>query len=265
MNGGAPLVADIESAIAMEPSQGTLDDPSGAAQAAAVGRTAFGEGRADSAGVEHAAMRLRIVRAVALDQAGFAARAPGAAPQGRDGVNERQQLGDVVAVRGGQDRGEGDAARLGQNVMFRPFLAAIGRVRSSFFPPRNARTEALSTMARARSSCPRCRSSANSVVCKRFHTPARCHAARRRQHVLPEPHPISLGSICHGKPERSTKMMPVRVARSSSGRRPARWPRRRRRFGRSGAIRAHSASSISRRWDMAACTKSGDRVQALSY
>lgn len=76
-------------------------------------------------------MALGVVAAVALD----AGRAPAGPPaQGRNAVDQRQELGDVVAVRRGDNGDEGNAARLGQNVMLRPFLAAIGWARSSFFP-----------------------------------------------------------------------------------------------------------------------------------
>ncbi len=44
--------------------------------------------------------------------------------------------------------------------------------------------------------------------------PAPCQSRSRRQHVMPEPHPISGGSSSHGVPVRSTKTMPVSTARS---------------------------------------------------
>ena len=133
--------------------------------------------------------------------------------------------------------------------MFRPRLTAIGWVRSSFFPPRSARTEALSTMARARSSWPCARNSASSAAWRRRHTPACCQRTSRRQHVLPDPQPISFGSICHGIPVRSTNRIPVNAARSGTRGRPIFLKRRRGGFGNNGSIRVHKASSI-RRFDM---------------
>jgi hypothetical protein len=50
--------------------------------------------------------------------------------------------------------------------------------------------------------------------CNRSHTPASCQSRSLRQHVEPEPQPISLGSISQGMPVLSTKTMPVRAARS---------------------------------------------------
>ena len=63
----------------------------------------------------------------------------------------------------------------------------------------------LSTTVQRWSSRPRRRSSARRVSCKRRQTPTRSHFTKRRQHVLPEPHPISRGNICHGNPPRSSQ------------------------------------------------------------
>jgi hypothetical protein len=134
--------------------------------------------------------------------------------------------------------------RVGKNMMFRPGFGAIGRVRSSFFPPRSARSEALSTTARARSIRPRRRSSTSRTRCNRFHTPARCQRSNRRQQVVPEPQPISRGSMFHGNPLRSTNRIPVSTARSGIGFRPAYWRWRGRRFGSNGSMCAHKSSSI---------------------
>jgi N-6 DNA methylase len=158
------FVAHVEPAKSVKPGQRALHDPPRAAEAAAVRRPALRELRVDPASMRLIAMRLRIVSPVALDQAGFAPGPPGAAAQRRNGVDEGQQLGDVVPVRTREQRRQRDPTRFGENVMFRPRLTAIGWVRSSFFPPRSARTEALSTTARARSNWPRRRSSASNSV-----------------------------------------------------------------------------------------------------
>ena len=244
MNAGSPLVAHRQTAEAVEPGHGAFHDPPRATQAAAVRRAAPRELRLDAAAVEGVAVGLRIVRAVALDQARLATRTTGTSAQRRDGVDQRQQLRDVVPVGRGQRRDERNPVRVGENMMRRPGLAAIGRVRSRFFPPRSARSEELSTTARARSSWPRRRNSASRTACKRFQTPARCHRTKRRQQVVPEPQPISRGNMFQGRPLRSTKRMPVSAARSGIGFRPAYWRFRARRFGSSGSISAHRSSSI---------------------
>src|SRR5262245_47566840 len=147
---------------------------------------ATGELARDPALCELITVRLRVIGAVALYEARLAQRPARSAAEGRNRIDERQQLGYVVSVRGREARDNRNPVGVGENVMFRPGLTAIGRVRSSFFPPRNARREALSTTARAKSSWPRWRSSVRSTRWSRFQTPARCHRTSRRQQVLPD-------------------------------------------------------------------------------
>ena len=93
------------------------------------------------------------------------------------------------------------------------FLCPSGWSRS--FRPPGARTAAEPKDARdqsMRSACPRRSSTA---PCSRSHTPASCHSRSLRQQVMPEPQPISCGSISQGMPVLSTNRMPVRTARLS--------------------------------------------------
>jgi len=249
VNAGSPLVAHRQPSKSMQPGEGAFDHPTRPAEAAAVRRAALRELGGDAAIAEPVAMRLRIVAAVALDESRFAHGPTGAASEDGHRIDERQQLGDVVPVRRRQRRDERNPVGVGENMMFRPGLAAIGRVRSSFFPPRSARRDELSTTARARSSWPRRRNSVSSTVWRRVQTLARCHRTSRRQHVVPEPQPISRGSMFHGIPLRSTNRMPVSTARSGIGARPAYCRFRRRRLGSNGSIRAHKSSSI-KAWGM---------------
>ena len=256
----ATFVTDREAAKAMEPGVRTFDHPSEDAEAAAMWRAPSRQDGDDALGAEAIAVRLRVVPPIALDHARLAPRAPAPSADGGQGGDEGVKLRDVIDVRGGYLRDERDAACVGDEVVLGTRLAAIGWVRSSFFPPRTARTDALSTTVQRWSSRPRRRSSAKSVSCSRCQTPVRCQRTRRRQHVLPEPHPICRGSICHGMPDRSTNKIPVRIARSGIGVRPCRCPRRRRRGGINGASRTQIASSI-RSCDMPDRTKRRGLVQ----
>jgi len=239
------FVSHVETTKSMQPRHRALDDPARASEPAAVGPSAFGQLAGDAALFELVTVRLGVVGAVALDEPRLTQRPAGTAAQRRDAVHERQQLRHVVPVRGREARDNRNPVGVGKNMMFRPGLTAIGRVRSSFFPPRSARREELSTTARARSSRPRRRNSISKTRWSRFHTPARCHRTSRRQHVLPDPQPISFGSIFHGMPLRSTKRIPVSTARSGIGFRPACWRLRGRRLGKSGSMRVHKSSSMS--------------------
>jgi len=245
VNTGTTFVPHRQAPKAVQPGERALDHPARAPETAPVRDAALGELRGDATREELIAVRLRVVATVALHEPGATRGTARTPAERRHRVDERQQLRHVVPVRGRQDRDERNPVRVGENMMLRPGLAAIGRVRSSVFPPRSARSDALSTTARARSSWPRRRNSVSRTVCKRFQTPARCHRASRRQQVLPEPQPISGGSIFHGIPLRSTKRIPVNTARSGIGVRPAycRW--RRRRFGSRGSMRVQRSSSMS--------------------
>ena len=260
MDARIAFVADRETAIAMQPGERAFDNPAGRAEAAAMRRAPTREDGDDAAGPQPVAMGLRIVAAIPLQRARPAARPTAPTPDQRQRRHERIELRNVVDVRGGQLRDERDPVGFRDEVVLGTRLAAIGWVRSSFFPPRTARTDALSMMAQRWSSRPRRRSSASNVSCSRCQTPVHCQRTSRRQQLLPEPHPIRRGSICQGIPDRSTNKMPVRIARSGMGVRPCRCPRRRRRTGMRGARRSQIASSI-RSYDMPDRTKPAGSVQ----
>ena len=243
MDIGAAFVANREASEAVQPGNRSLDDPPADAQPTPVGRSAPREDRDDAARPQAVAMRLGIVAAVTLERTGPPTWPSTTTGDGGQRIHHRIELGDVVDVGGRYLRDERDAPRIGDDVVFGALLAAIGWVRSSFFPPRTARTDPLSMTDQRWSRRPRRRSSASSVSCSCCQTPARCQATSRRQHVLPEPQPIWRGNICQGMPERRTKRIPVRIARSGIGVRPCRWPGRGRRFGIKGSSRAQIASS----------------------
>jgi hypothetical protein len=246
VNAGPTFVAQVEAAKPMQPRQRAFHNPPRATEPAAMRRAALRELGIDPAAMQRVAVRLRIVAPVALNQRRFARGATRTAAERRNRVDQRQQLGDVVAVGGGQDRRQRDASRLGENVVFRPRLTAIGWVRSTFFPPCTARTDELSATTREKSSLSAPRSLSSSTRCSLRHTPAFCQARTRRQQVMPEPHPISCGSISHGIPDCKTNRMPVSTRRSSSGLRPG-CVLRRRLTGSSGWTTSHSSSSTSSR------------------
>jgi L-fuconate dehydratase len=86
-----------------------------------------------------------------------------------------------------------DARAVGDDVVFRAGLGAVDRARAGFGPPFKARTWEPSITALDQSSLSAACSSASRSSCRRCHTPASCHSASRRQHVIPEPNPSSWG------------------------------------------------------------------------
>jgi hypothetical protein len=186
-----------------------------------------------------------IIAAIALHNFGLFQRPSPLARNGRYGAKQRQQLRHIVGIGARQDRGERDTFLVDDEVMLAAELTPIDGTGSRFFPANMARTEELSTMARARSSWPRSRNSASNTSWIRCHTPACCHWTKRRQQAVPEPQPISCGNKFHAIPERNTNTIPVKMARSSVGLRPAYRRLRSARFGNNGSIRDHSSLSIS--------------------
>ena len=125
-----------------------------------------------------------------------------------------QDLG-VVDVRGRVDHRERDAISVDHDVALRARLALVRRIRSGLLAPRGAATLDESNEALSHSIWSASPNRSKSLVCSLSHTPASCHSLRRRQQVIPEPQPISWGNISRGMPLLSTKIMPVRAARSS--------------------------------------------------
>ncbi len=229
----------------MQPSYRTLHHPTGSAQASAMGGSAFRQFGCDRLKTQQHAQRFGIVAAIALQDFGLVQRSSTLSSNRRDRVNQRHQLRHVMRIGTGQDDRERDTFLFGNDVVLAAELTPVNGTWSRFFPANIARTEELSTMARAKSIWPRSRSSASSASCTRCQTPACCHWTSRRQHAVPDPQPISCGSIFHGMPERKTKTMPVNIARSSVGLRPAYCRLRGARLGSKGSIRLHNKSSIS--------------------
>jgi len=237
------LVAYAQTPELMQPGDGTFHDPAGFAQATAMSGATASDLGIDAALGQERAQRIGIICAVSLDQLGSTFRGPAQAGNGRDGIEQGQHLGDVVAVGLGEHYRKRDTLRIREKVVLAARTTAIGWVRSTFFPAPTARMDELSATALEKSSCFAPRSSESRTRCNRRHTPRRCQYLSRRQQVIPEPQPISFGSISHGMPERSTNRMPLSTKRSSSGRRPV-CRLRLRFFGNNGSMRVHNSSSI---------------------
>lgn len=241
---GTALETHTQAAKLMQPRICALYDPTRDTQSTAMFGTATGDHGDDTALLQGGTMRIGIVSAIALQDLGSTLRASYLARYRRNTVNQRDELSDIMVVGGRQNRVQRNALRIRDDVVLTARTTAIGWVRSSFFPAPTARIEELSTTAREKSNRSAPRSFASSTSCSRRHTPQRCHCFSRRQQVMPEPQPISLGSISQGIPDFRTNRMPLSTRLLHSGLRPV-YRLRRRFFGNSGSISAHKSSSIS--------------------
>ena len=186
-----------------------LHHPAVAAQLLATVHTPTGDAIHDAALVEGIAQGLAIIALVRMDLDGPTLE-----------WDRVQRLDEHFAI-GGVGRCVQDCQRqtllVYHKMALRSLFAAIRRVRPRRLPPFGAATRAESTEARSHSMRPASSSLVSSVSCSRCHTPAWCQSRSRRQQVVPEPQPISLGSMAHGMPVLRTNKMPPRAERLETG------------------------------------------------
>ena len=241
MNVGATFVADAQAAELMQPTQGAFHDPACLAQSAAVRSSAPGQLVGDATLLQPAMVGGTAVGAIALHDLRPLARTTDLAPHRGDGCDERLELATVMHIGCRQQDAQRQALGIGAKMMFAARLAAVGRVRPGLKPPKTARTLLESTTARDQS--------IRSAACNRrssswwsfSQTPAFCQSRKRRQQVMPLPHPNSCGRSCHAMPLLSTNKIPVNAARSGTRWRPGNLGRRCC-FGSSGPMISHNES-----------------------
>src|SRR5215210_1966904 len=134
---------------------------------------------------------------------------------GLHGVDELFEDHRVVDVCSGEDHGQWDPLSVRNKVALGALLSFIRRILAGFGAPLLAGMEAESSEARSQSIWSASPRRSRRTRCSLSHTPASCHSRKRRQQVIPDPQPISWGSISQGMPLFSTKTMPVKAARSS--------------------------------------------------
>jgi len=216
----AAVVADEQPFEVVQPGEGALNDPAGATQAGAVLGLAASDLGCDATPAELAPVLVVVVASIGRDTVGPPSRPTDLAAHGRDPVDERDQLGDIVAVAARDRPGERDPRGVDQEVVLRPVSGSINRARARLGAPFFACTWLESAIARDHSISPAARNRASSSACNRSHRPALCHASSRRQHVTPEPKPSSAGRCVHEIPVCNTNKIPCSASRSGSRLRP---------------------------------------------
>ena len=220
MNVISAFVANSQASELVQPSDRSFHDPSMLTQSTSMFGVSAGQARSNAAATQLVAVRLRVVAAVALNALRPVAWSARLAGNWRNGLHQRQQLRHIVGV-GTRERGcQRNAARIRDDMVLAPRLAAIRGVSAGFCPPSTALTLELSTTARDQSMRSAAFSFSSRSSCNRFQTPASCQSRSLRQQLIPQPQPISCGSIDHGMPVRSTNKMPVSASRLPIGGRP---------------------------------------------
>ena len=130
MDLGSTVIADEQPLEVVQPGEGALDDPAGAAEPRTVLAAAAGDLGPDPTSVQLAPLRPVVVGTIGGEALGATARAADLASHRRDPLEQRQQLGYVVAIAAGERPGERDAARFDQEMVFRAVSGSINRARA---------------------------------------------------------------------------------------------------------------------------------------
>lgn len=240
MNIIAAFITHSQSTKLMQPSKCSFNHPAKHTEATAVFGSAFGQNRINPQAMQCISMRLAIIGSITLNTIRSLTRVTDFACNGWNRLNQWQKLSHIMTVCSGYFCCERDAVGIRDNVMFRPQFPSIRCIRARFRPPKTARTEAESTTAREKSNLSFPRRWLSRMRCILSQMPAFCQSFSRRQQVMPEPQPISLGRYCQGMPVLSTKMIPARAFRSSTGGLPPFG--RGECFGKIGFISFHNSS-----------------------
>lgn len=261
MHRNRPLVSDFEPTRLTDPTERPFHDPTDSTEAASVRHAGTGQMVLDAPLLQASAIARGAVRSVAVEVLRLSSWAPARTVKGRDVVQERHGLHRVVSLGSCYPQSQRCAPTVNDEVSFRTLLRSVRGVLSRVGPPKTARMLWLSIAAFDQSMRPSRPSRSRSSCSTFFHTPRRCQYRSRRQHVTPDPQPISWGSIHHGMPLCRTKTIPVRHARSSIGGRP-RLPGPARCPGRSGRTTSHSSSgtngpAIHQQWSRVSALATG--------
>lgn len=119
MHLGVSFVADPEAAEVVQVREAAFDDPAPGAQPGAVLDAAPGDDRFDAARPQQPAVLVVVIAAVGQHDVGLLARAAELAGDrsGAQVVEQRQELGDIVAVAAGQRDRQRDPGRVDQEMV----------------------------------------------------------------------------------------------------------------------------------------------------
>lgn len=124
----AAVGADEQAAFCVQVADRALHDVALRAESGAVLSPTPRDRVADAACPQEAAVLVVVIATIGQDPLGSLARPPAARPaHRRDGVHERDQLRDVVAVGARHTPGQGQAAGVGQEVVLGARPGAVDR------------------------------------------------------------------------------------------------------------------------------------------
>ncbi len=142
MDLGPALVAGAQAAKVVQVREAALDHPARGAQTGAMCGAAAGDDGLDAARPQQAPVFVVVIATVGENEIGLSARpADLAGDRARvKVVEQRDELGDVVAVAAGQRDRQRDAACVDEQVVLGARAGTIDRGRPRQEPPKRART-----------------------------------------------------------------------------------------------------------------------------
>ena len=130
----AAFIPNTQASKLMQPGQGALDHPTENAQATPVGRVAFSQQGLDAECPQPTTMRFRIIAAIPLDALWTTTGSSRLATHRKNRFHQRFQLRDIVCVRAGQDRGQGETLCIGDDMVLAARLRFIRWIGPCFVP-----------------------------------------------------------------------------------------------------------------------------------
>ncbi len=227
----------------IQPSKSPLYYPTMNSQSASMLGIAFRENRLNVSLARLVSNPLSVICSVSLKPLRTKTWSASPALYRRYRVKKVNRFLRIVKVRTSELKRQRHALRVGNQMALAARLGFISGIGTSLVPPKTARTEEESITARDQSILPVLQSPSSRKRRIFSQIPASCQSRRRRQQVIPQPQPISCGSISQGMPLRKTKTIPLSAFLSGTGGRPPLG------FGfsggSSGRITSHSSSVTS--------------------
>ena len=234
-----PFVANGEALEMLKPGEGPLHHPAVLAQLLHRLDSSSGDPGKHSPDSAGNATTPEVVCLVGMQLGEPAPRSSSAMADARHGIDQLLEGDRVVLVRGPDQHSHRDAVGIGDQVVFGSVLSAIRWIRADPLAPLFALMLEASRAPRSQSILPASFSSSSKVRWSSSQTPRSCHSCKRRQQVMPLPHPISLGKSAHLMPVFRTNRIPRNALWLGTRGRPP--------FGfgvgagRSGAMRSQSS------------------------
>jgi len=130
------LITDSESPVLVQAGKTPLDDPTIDPKAAAVAGLSLGQDGSNALASQRRPMRLAVIAAITQQRDGTLKRPTDFAGDGRNRLDQRQQLGHIMAVGPGQSDHQRDPLGISYQMVFRALLPPIRRVGARFSPQR---------------------------------------------------------------------------------------------------------------------------------